>query len=174
MGFKDFMKGIGDTVESGAKKVSDGSKKMAEKSRVKKEIAQLENDINNGYYAIGKKYFELHSAEPGEDYAELVNEIIAKNERAEKFKLLLASMEDKMPCTSCGAIVTREQKFCDKCGAKVEMVEPPIIEGFNDAPPAPQVDPNQPAPAAGGFCANCGAPLDAGQNFCEKCGTKND
>ncbi|MCM1007791.1 MAG: zinc ribbon domain-containing protein [Ruminococcus flavefaciens] len=185
MGFLDSVKGfagkVGDTVEKGAKSVSESSKKMTEKSRVKKEITQLENEINNAYYAIGKKYFELNSADPADEYAAPVNDIIQKSERAEKFRLLLASMEDKQPCSNCGAEVMKGQRFCDKCGAQVEFVAPPIIEGFNDAPVVPEPVPVQtvesvvePAPSAPTkkVCSNCGASFDEGQNFCDKCGTK--
>lgn len=182
MGFMDSVKGfaekVGDSVERGAKSVSDSSKKMQEKSRVKKEMANLEAEINSSYFAIGKKYFELNSAAPGEEYSASVTNIIKCSDRLEKFKLLLASLEDKMACTGCGAEVTRGQKFCDKCGAKVEFVEPPIIEGYNDAAPIspaqnggagePAVAP-QPAVA---FCPTCGAQLEEGQKFCDKCGTK--
>ena len=50
-------------------------------------------------------------------------------------------------CKSCGAENHDGAKFCEKCGAKLD-----------DAPAN-----------AGGFCANCGTPLN-GANFCPKCG----
>lgn len=181
MGFMDSVKGfagkVGDSVERGAKSVSDSSKKMQEKSRVKKEMANLEAEINSSYFAIGRKYFELNSANPGDEYTASVTNIIKCSDRLEKFKLLLASLDDKMPCAGCGAEVTRGQKFCDKCGCKVEFVEPPIIEGYNDGAPLVSAqngfvgqpsDVSQPA----AFCPTCGAQLEAGQKFCDKCGTK--
>ncbi len=186
MSFLDSVKGfagkVGNTVEKGTKSLSESSKKMTEKSRVKKEIAQLESEINNAYHAIGKKYFENNSSNPADEYAVPVNDIIKKSERLEKFKLLLASMEDKQPCSNCGAEVTKGQRFCDKCGAKVEFVAPPVIEGYNDAPVVPEPVPVQhvesvvePAPAPKAdekICPNCNVALSPDQNFCDKCGTK--
>ncbi len=184
MGFMDSVKGfagkVGDTFEKSAKSVSDSSKKMAERSKVKREITQLETEINNAYITIGKKYVELHSAEPGSEFAEAVNDVITKTDRIEKFKLLLASMDDKQSCSNCGAEVLKGQKFCDKCGAKVEIAEPPIIPGYNDAAAiaanAAESAPAAEAPVkqdtANKFCAKCGAVLEVGQNFCDKCGTK--
>lgn len=186
MGFMDSVKGfaekVGDKVESGVKSVSDSSKKMAEKSRIKREIAVLEGEVNNAYISIGKKYMELHADSPSEEFAESVETIKTKSERAEKFRELLASLDDKQTCSGCGAEISRDQKFCDKCGAKVELKEVPIIEGFNDAPvqeetPAEgeiidaETTPAETAPA-GNFCEKCGSPLTEGQNFCEKCGAK--
>lgn len=186
MGFmdnvKEFAAKVGNTVEKGAKSVSDNSKKMAEKSKVRREISQLETEMNNAYYAIGKKYFDLHSAAPEEGYEEYVNTIIADIDKIEKFRLLLASMDDKQPCSNCGAEVVRGQKFCDKCGTRVEFAEAPIIEGYNDHSVAAVQ--NEPADADAqqeeqteaesykAICAGCGAALEAGQKFCEKCGTK--
>lgn len=173
MGFVDSVKGfaekVGGTVDGMGKSVSDKTKKMGEKSKVKTEINKLEAEINNGYHAIGKKYFEINAGSPSGEYAGTINEIKAKLERLDKFKLLLASYEDKQPCANCGAEVSKEQKFCDKCGAKVVFIEPPIIEGFNDAPQAPPPAPNA---AVSGVCANCGASLAPNQKFCDKCGTK--
>ncbi len=179
MGFMDSVKGfagkVGDTFESGVKSVTDSTKKMSEKTKVRNEINRLENEINNAYYIIGKKYFEKNSEEPGADYEAPVKDIISKTDRIEKFKLLLASYEDKQPCTNCGAEVIKGQKFCDKCGTKVVFVEPPIIEGFNDVPqnnfqnPQPQDVQAEKAPV---ICPNCGSSLEPFQKFCDKCGTK--
>jgi rubrerythrin len=169
MGFMDSVKGfagkVGETVSNGAKSVSDGSKKLAEKSRVKKEIAQLEAEVEQSFSAIGKAYFEENKDKADDKFAASFADIAAKREKADKLRQLLASMEDKWPCPQCGAEVTKGQKFCDNCGAKVEAPEAPVIAGYTESAPAAE------APA-GKACPNCGAHLDEGQNFCEKCGTR--
>lgn len=160
MGFmdklKDMAEKVGDTVEKGAKNVSDNSKKMAEKMRLKKEIGQVENDIKDAYIEIGKKYFELNSTAPSEDYAENVNSIIANNAKIEELKAALNSLEDKIPCPGCGANLDKTQKFCDKCGAKVELPEPVAADVKKTA------------------CPKCNAEAAEGQKFCEQCGSKLD
>ena len=55
-------------------------------------------------------------------------------------------------CSSCGATLQPNQKFCPSCGAPV----PP--------PPA--------APTATKFCGSCGAKMPAGATFCGSCGAK--
>lgn len=157
MGFMDKLKDVagklGDTVEKGAKNVSDNSKKMAEKMKLKKEINQAEADIKAAYIEIGKKYFELNSESPAEEYAEKVTAIIESNAKIEELKSALNALEDKIPCPGCGANLDKTQKFCDKCGAKIELPEP-AAETANVA------------------CPNCGAEAAENQKFCEKCGTK--
>jgi len=175
MGFMDSVKGlaekVGSSFEKGAKSVSDSSKKIAEKSKVKREIASLEGDIKNTYCEIGKRYAELNAAAPGEEYADDIAAIREKSERLEKFRLLLASMEDKPHCAECGASLNKNQKFCDKCGAKVERPEPPIIEGFNDSKPAEDTPAEaSPAGEAERVCPECGEPIADDQKFCAKCG----
>ncbi len=175
MGFLDSVRGfaekVGDTVEKGAKSVSENSKKLAEKTRIKKEISQLENDITNAYIEIGKKYFAAHEAEPEPEYADAISNIKTKTERADKFRLLLNSLEDKQPCANCGADILRGQRFCDKCGAKVEPAVIPTIEGYNDTPETQNLIGT--APDVKKICANCGAEAsDPDQVFCEKCGTR--
>ena len=180
MGFMDSVKGIAGkvsgTVENGVRSVTDSTKKMGEKTKVRNEINRLESEIQNAYLVIGKRYFEKHSEAPDEEYAAPVSDIISKTERIEKFKLLLASYEDKQPCSNCGAEVFKGQKFCDKCGTKVEFVEPPIIEGFNDNVQSANDNFQQTAELVQEpvkpVCPNCNAVLEPAQRFCDKCGTK--
>jgi membrane protease subunit (stomatin/prohibitin family) len=54
---------------------------------------------------------------------------------------------DKVACPKCGAGNLTGAKFCNECGAKMEI-----------AGPAP--------------CAKCGAQLQPGSKFCNECGTK--
>ncbi|MBR1823613.1 MAG: zinc ribbon domain-containing protein [Ruminococcus sp.] len=133
MGFLDQVKNIadsvGNTVTKGAKTGTENVKKMAEKSRIKREIAMIEADINNSYMEIGKKFFETISKAPSEEYAFDVDNIIAKNQQLEEAKKSLMELEDKFTCPECGASVTKEQKFCDKCGNKLEQfVKADVVE----------------------------------------------
>lgn len=56
----------------------------------------------------------------------------------------------KWTCPSCGND-SNTGGFCGKCGTS---------------------KPAAPAPAAGGFCPSCGAPMAAGAQFCGSCGAK--
>ena len=169
MSFLDQMKGIagkvGNTVEKGAKSISDGSKKFAEKSKIKSEISQIESELNSAYISIGKVYFEKLRENPEPECENAVDTIIKNSTALERLKAQLNSLEDKIPCANCGASLSREQKFCDKCGAKV------VVPNYSE-PEEPVI---QPAPAetpSGKVCSECGAPADEDQLFCQQCGKK--
>ncbi|MDE6500895.1 MAG: zinc ribbon domain-containing protein [Ruminococcus sp.] len=169
MGFfdsvKDFAGKVGNTVEKGAKSVSDSSKKMAEKSRLKKEISQLEEDVNSAYISIGKVFFERLSENPEPECENAVETIITKGERIEQLRRLLTNLEDKMHCPSCSAEISKDQKFCDKCGAKIEEVF--VAENICPAP-----EPVNENSSAGKVCPDCGTPADVDHLFCQQCGRK--
>lgn len=129
---KDLAGAVGSTVSKGARNATDNSKKLIEKSKIKREISILEADINHSYIEIGKKYFESISKAPSEEYAFDVENILTKNAQLEEAKKSLMDLEDKHTCPTCGAPVFREQKFCDKCGAKLEEnVKVEVVEEIN-------------------------------------------
>lgn len=155
MGFMDKLKEIGskvgDTVGTGLNTATDNVKKMQEKARLNKEINQLEADINGAYISIGKKCMEEHPDDA--DFAEFYEVIKADNAKIEELNVQLTALEDKVVCKNCGASVAREAKFCDKCGAKVEIPAPVVEEETEKV-----------------VCPTCGESVAAGSKFCEKCG----
>lgn len=187
MGFldsmKDFAGKVGNTVEKGAKSVSDGSKKMAEKSKIKKEISQLEAEINSAYISIGKVYFDRIAASPEPECQNAVETIVKTSERLEKLRMSLCMLDDKLICSSCGADVARGQKFCDKCGAKIDEIiieekEEPVItsESVNvsetvDIPESVNTSETI-SEYNGKVCPECNTPVEDDQQFCVKCGRK--
>ncbi len=137
MGFFDSVKNIagdvGDTIKKGTKTASDNAKKLAEKTKLKREIGNFEAEIEKAYAEIGKKYFETIRSNPSAEYMNEVESIIKNQKSIEDAQKMLASLEDKGNCPNCGAPLLKEQKFCDKCGAKVndvvvESVEAEVVD----------------------------------------------
>lgn len=167
MGFfdqvKDLAGKVGNTVEKGAKSISDSSKKMAEKSKLKNEISQVESEMNSAYISIGKVYFEKAVENSDPDCINAVETITKNAVRLEQLHKQLDNLEDKISCQNCGASLSKEQKFCDKCGAKVEIkIEPITVPSEpSELKVCPQC--NMPIEEDGQkFCASCGADLSAG------------
>ena len=87
-----------------------------------------------------------------------------------------------MFCSNCGKPVDDGAGFCPSCGAVIEPYE--VMEVINDVQVAQPVQPQQTVQQAqvvppvsqvqqpqGSYCAGCGAFVEAGQQFCPKCGT---
>lgn len=167
MGFMDNIKGFADKVGEGVKKGvqtgSDNIEKMKEKSRINKEISTCESAVNNAYVEIGKKFFAENPYAP--EYAEFFTAISENTAKVEELRNQLAAMEDKIACKSCGASLAKDAKFCDKCGAKVEIPAETV-----ESSAAPSETPLEDAKV----CPTCNASVAAGSAFCAECGTKVD
>lgn len=78
-----------------------------------------------------------------------------------------------MFCTNCGSQIPDGANFCVACGAPAKRPQPPQAP----VPPSPQPQPlvpAQPATHAASRCSWCGAPVDATQTSCPKCGATID
>ena len=165
MGFVDTVKElaekVGDTVDKGIKTGSDSYKKMTEKSRLKKEISRLNMEINNIFATVGKK---LYTDDPAnKEFSKVFEAVREKQVEIEELNTQLTALEDKIQCTKCGEMISKDSRFCDKCGAKVEV-------------PAPEPSPEPETVVAEEvkICRNCGAELIEAGKYCDKCGARLD
>ncbi len=160
MGFFDKLKDMagdaGDAISKGAKNVSDSSKKIVEKTKLKNKISKLEEDIEKKYTEIGKQYFKINSANPSEEYADMVNFIIESQAKIAEIQTEIVAMDNKYLCPTCGAGIPENAKFCSACGARFE--KPVSSDSANSS----------------SKCPKCGADIDAGAKFCTSCGAKFD
>ncbi len=161
MGFVDKVQEIaekvGDTVDKGIKTGSDGYKKMTEKSRLKKEVTRLTNEMNNIYIGVGKKIF---AEQPdSQQFKTQFDNIREKEREIAHLNEMLNDLEDKTPCPQCGELVTKDARFCDKCGTRIVRPEKKAehVEAENLT-----------------VCKKCGAELVDAARFCDKCGAKLD
>ncbi len=65
---------------------------------------------------------------------------------------------EKRFCESCGNLLGKEDLFCEKCGAKVNLVEEPSSYESKKKDKR--------------YCIGCGALLNEEDKFCQKCGTE--
>lgn len=155
--FKEITEKVGDTVDKGIKMGSDGYKKMAEKSRLKKEVTRLTNEINNIYIGVGKKVFVEQPN--SQQFKSQFDNIREKEREIERLNSQLSDLEDKIPCPQCGELVSKDARFCDKCGTKIVHTEKK----------AEHVEAERVT-----ICKKCGAELIDAARFCDKCGAKLD
>ncbi len=65
-----FMNRIGETITTKGKEVTTMAKDLAEIANLKSQISTCEDVVRKNYMEIGKRYYELHGAEPEEEYEE--------------------------------------------------------------------------------------------------------
>lgn len=67
---KSFVAKIGETISVKGKEVTDKAKDLAEIANLKSQINTCEEVVKKNYMEIGRRYYELHGAEPEDDYDE--------------------------------------------------------------------------------------------------------
>lgn len=151
MAWADFTKKLSQTTQDASYKM----KKMAEISRLNGEINAADDKVRAicneiGAYVINNNLFMEDAA-----IQDAHQRIQAIRDQAAANQAKVYELKGMVPCKRCGNMVSTASRFCDKCGAPVEIP-------MQAAPQAP----------AGPACVNCGAPLEPGAMFCGNCGTR--
>lgn len=159
----EFFKGLGNKISQTSQEAIKKTKEIADTTKLNSEISAEEKKINGIYHDIGQKYFELHSDSPEDEFAELIISIKNSMRRIEEAKEEIRKLKGKRKCSECSAEVEGEAPFCPMCGAKLPIVEKPVVEETADEEPVEK-----------GLCKSCGVELEEGALFCQSCGTKVD
>lgn len=137
--------------------------KMAEQ-----KCNEAENAVNDAMLALGRQYYKANKDNAESEFAEQIAQITECTKKVTLWSQYRLTLEGKMKCESCNAIITSDSLFCNKCGTRVEAMDFSNLE-IDTAPSeetvfAPVVDNN--------VCPACGAPLVSNALFCEQCGQK--
>lgn len=119
MGFFDTLS---ETLASTSKAVGSKTKEAAGAAKLSLQISQEEAKLKKAYEALGEAYFKNHEDDMPEQYAVYaadIRECAARLESLTKDKQIL---KNQKRCTSCGAWIPNEDRFCGKCGAENEIL----------------------------------------------------
>ena len=153
MAWADFTKKLSQTTQD----ASDKMKKMAEISRLNSEINSAEDRIRGICNEVGAYVVNNNLYTEDKMIADAHERIRAIREQTAANQAKVYELKGMVPCKKCGNMVSTSSRFCDKCGAPVEVPTPV-----------------QPQAPAGPVCVNCGAPLEPGAPFCGVCGMRQD
>ena len=67
---KSIMSKIGETISIKGKEVTGKAKDLAEIANLRSQINTCEDVMKKNYMEIGRRYYELHGAEPEDEYEE--------------------------------------------------------------------------------------------------------
>lgn len=163
-----------DKINTIAKNVGEKTGDAIEITKLNAKISGEKSAISELYKQLGEKIYEKYTAGAYQDadLAELFTSVDGRManiaEAESKISAIRAENEAKAQaaedqaakkaapagavCPNCGAPAADGVKFCNQCGAKLEV-------------PAPVVEAKK-------FCTNCGAEAVPGVKFCSQCGTK--
>lgn len=119
--------------------------------------------VKSALQELGKTYFEANQDNTEAGYYEQITNIKQCMDNEILWHQYRLSLEGKLQCEKCGAIITSDSLFCNQCGNAIRGwdfsglgVE--NFAGKNTADVA--------------VCRGCGKPLVSGAAFCEVCGTR--
>lgn len=129
------------------------------------EIAcrDAEAAVNTAIQELGKAYYEGNKDNEDSEYYEQIVSIKKYIDKAKLWNLYRLSLDGKTKCEKCGAILTDDSVFCNKCGSPIEASDFSSLmrAGYNTT-----------GASNAAVCPVCGRPIAAGAIFCESCGTK--
>ncbi len=168
MGFmdkiSDLSQKVGDGVVDTYKVIADKSGKMFEGAKLKMAISDKEDEANAMYIDIGKSLYA--SYKKGEE----VDKNLAKEcKKIDKINAEIAEMKkeylvskDLRECSKCGEVIPLSSAFCEKCGAKQEVIK---VKKKEDKKSEAEVKVER-------VCPSCGLICSSEAKFCNKCGYK--
>ncbi len=129
--------------------------------KAEQKCREAENNVNGALLELGKKYYEASKDNSDSQFADLIAKISSCIDSEKLWKQYRLFLEGKMKCEKCGAIITSDSAFCNKCGTSITPLDFSSLRmnGSNTS-------------VSDSVCPSCGASLVADAMFCEKCGHK--
>lgn len=114
-------KKLGEATQTATKKSSE----LMETTKLNSEIKSERNKINKYYLEIGKKVYETYNEDDKifEGFEELLDEINNSKSKIQELNERLLAIKNIKTCSNCGHELPKESTYCDKCGAKQELVD---------------------------------------------------
>lgn len=147
-----FLDTLGENLTKIGNGVTNKTKTVMEVTNLSSQLKACEETLKNNYYEIGKKYYELNSANPSADFTELFAKVNEAKEAIDQVSASLRKAKGTKVCVNCGAEVPNNSVFCSSCGSKVD--EKVVRE------------------ETGIKCPKCGNTNTDGSAFCFNCGEK--
>lgn len=148
-----FFDDLSEKVTKLGQDASRKKKKFTDSMKINGQINEQKANLSRLYEDLGRKVYGAGVVQENGEYAEPVNMIRSGEQNLKELENQLAATKGVVQCSQCGGFVPAGNMFCPHCGNKMEQ---------------PQQENGQ---QQGGFCTNCGRPLEPGSAFCTNCGT---
>ncbi len=152
---ESFTRKVTDTAKAAAKKSSE----LVEVTKLNMSISSEEDKIEKLYLEIGKTIYESYAkGETTSDlFVEKCKQIDSYNSNIKEMRRKILELKNEKICPECREELDISALYCSKCGAKQEIIEPPVIE-------VEEIVEKK--------CPDCGSVVGEDSLFCTKCGAK--
>ena len=149
------LRDLGTILRSGGQSFGTGARNMTEVARRNTMISDAVKNMNSVFQEIGKKYYELHRADPEPVFYSLIQQIDLENGKINRLNEEIKQIKGVIKCPVCGGENGVGAQFCSRCGNSL------VVQKIPDQSAGPIVM----------FCTNCGGRLQTGAAFCTNCGS---
>lgn len=116
--FDKLTKKASETYKGAAEKTS----KLAKEAKLKMKINDNKSKIDDLYEEIGKRVYQKHIADEelniAEELAEECKQIDELSEQIEGYHREIVELSNGKICANCKEEMSKEAKFCPKCGTE--------------------------------------------------------
>ena len=150
-------KNVSKTFSKTYKVATEKSGKLIEEAKLRMQIASENDKISEKLEKIGALVYEDFKAGSNTyaDFEEICKEIEESEVSICNMKTKILEMKKMKLCHVCETSLSREDRYCSKCGAEQEIIEEPEETKSNTE-----------------TCPYCNTKLDKNATFCTACGTK--
>lgn len=152
-----FGKKVSKTVTNTYKVATEKSGKLIEEAKLRMQIASENDKISEKLEEIGAAVYEDFKSGNTNygDFEDLCKEIEASETSVCEMRNKILEMKKLRQCSVCETEISKEDRYCSKCGAEQEN----IAEAEYEKPESDK-------------CPYCNAKLSKDATFCSACGTK--
>lgn len=119
--------------------------------------------VMDAIQGLGQAYFEANKDNSKAEFFEQVTQIQKCMDNEKLCHQYRLSLEGRIQCEKCGAIITSDSAFCNKCGSSITPWDfSSLTGGVHQMGSTSNI----------ALCPKCGKPLVADAAFCEVCGSK--
>ncbi|MBQ7446408.1 MAG: hypothetical protein IJV59_00455 [Eubacterium sp.] len=120
--FEDFSRALnnaGKAISEAGAGISNKTQGFAEIAKFETLIQEQERQKKAVYEELGKKYYEIASADENADGRELIARIQAADGKIRVLKDKICALKGTRECPSCHHLNPLEAVYCNQCGAKL-------------------------------------------------------
>ncbi|MEF9945439.1 MAG: zinc ribbon domain-containing protein [Lachnospiraceae bacterium] len=126
----DFFDDLGKRISETAEVVGKKTEEVVNLQKIKNQIRILERTNEKDIKDLGEMVYAdfRNKEEMAVEYVTVCEEIQKREDTIEAFRQEIAQIKGIGTCEKCNQPVEEEMTYCPNCGAKIERVEPPIVD----------------------------------------------